>query len=190
MKLISSIFGSLKSDAWWNIDIKFHFRIEFFLKRENLWNLMIERFKISFRCWSVFFGISSGSAEGSPEKYFFGELANIFNEIFSLFFTLRPSSWPHNSDSRRFPFIPLLWNSKQHRWGSGTSNFYKFIVYYTLLKLLCLFIVFLSFFTTTAKGYKRKMKIRCFVCTTKKALQRLFFPSIITLLRLFLIIAF
>lgn len=31
MKLISSIFSRLESDAWWNIDIKFHFHFEFFV---------------------------------------------------------------------------------------------------------------------------------------------------------------
>lgn len=116
MKLISSIFCSLESDAWWNMDIKFHFHFRLlFSKRErnkNRW-LCVE-FRDFLRCRSIsLFAFSSGSAEGSPKikqgiNIFFGELANIFNEISFQAFTLRSPSWPHsNSSSWHFYFIPF-----------------------------------------------------------------------------------
>jgi hypothetical protein len=166
MKLISSIFSSLESDAWWNIDIKFHFHFEFFVSRFEKGRkgecLMIERFEISFDS-------SSGSAEGSKVfrwigKYFQRNLVVFFEVTFLT--TSRSSS--------RFPFIPLSTVCKQPSWGvRETSDF--FIVYYTLSKWLCLFIVFLSFFTTNTKRIQKKDENKVFCLHYKKALQRLFF---------------
>lgn len=65
--------------------------------------------------------------------------------------------------------------SKQHRGGSRTSNFYKFIVYYTLLKLLCLFIVFPLLFYDNSKRIQKKDENKVFCLHYKKSASKTFF---------------
>lgn len=127
----------------------------------------------------ILFTFSSRSAEGSPKikqsSNIFVELANIFNEISLLAFTLRSPSWPHFSSSfwlETFSSSFLPSYIKQRRGRS--TNFHKFIVYYTLLKLLCWFIVSSPFYDNS----KRIRKVRCFVYLRKKRFKDFFLQSL------------
>lgn len=121
---------------------------------------------MKFDDWLFFFSFSVSEVDqlkDHPENTFVSVNRQIFSTKFCSTFC------GHLLDhvvptSRRFPFIPSIVQTTP--WGVWDVRFsflfYKFIVYYTLLKLLCLFIVFFSFFTTTPKGYKRKDENKVF----------------------------